>query len=43
MAKVMENLIQQNFGSKIFRQFSTGFTYIPQKAIYTGIFRQLIP
>ena len=26
MAKVMENFIQQNFDSKIFSQFSTGFT-----------------
>jgi hypothetical protein len=26
MAKVMENFIQQNFESKIFSQFSTGFT-----------------
>jgi len=31
MAKVMENLIQQNFEKKIFSQFSTGFSTIQGK------------
>jgi len=31
MAKVMENLIQQNFEKKIFNQFSTWFSTIAPK------------
>jgi hypothetical protein len=37
MAKVMENLIQQNFEKKIFRQFSTGFSTILQKRCFKAV------
>jgi len=36
MAKVMENLIRQNFEMNIFSQFSTGFTTITKKPVFSA-------
>jgi hypothetical protein len=37
MAKVMENLIQQNFELIFFLQFSTGFAMIAENCAFRGL------